>query len=296
MSLVTNSEGAAHLDAPHEDDEGLAKARLPVSNLIAIGWLIALSLVALFADVLPFADPKDTRAGKPLSGPSWHNWLGTDQLGRDLFSRSVYGARVSIVVGIAAVLLSCVVGGCVGLFAGYSRRRADTVIMFLVDVLLAFPALLLAVSIVAFTNSRGPVTVVFAIALIYLGPTVRIVRGLTLNVGKNDFVLAARAIGSKNSRVIRREILPNVLPSILSLAIVAIAGAMVAEGGLAYLNLSVAPPTPTWGAMMASGVSKLDRSVYPAVVPAGAMFLTVLALTVIGDHLQQRGNREGGAI
>ncbi len=296
MSPVTNNAGVAHLDAPQVDDEGLGKARLPVSNFIAIGWLIALSLVALFADVLPFADPKDTRAGKPLSGPSWHNWLGTDQLGRDLFSRSVYGARVSILVGIAAVLLSCVVGGCIGMFAGHSRRRADTVIMFIVDVLLAFPALLLAVSIVAFTNSRGPVTVVFAIALIYLGPTVRIVRGLTLNVGKNDFVLAARAIGSKNSRVIRREILPNVLPSILSLAIVAIAGAMVAEGGLAYLNLSVAPPTPTWGAMMASGVSKLDRSVYPAVVPAAAMFLTVLALTVIGDHLQQRGNREGGAV
>jgi len=106
MSLVTNNAGVAHLDASHEDDEGLAKARLPVSNVIAIGWLIALSLVALFADVLPFADPKDTHAGKPLSGPSGHNWLGTDQLGRDLFSRSVYGARVSIVVGIAAVLLS----------------------------------------------------------------------------------------------------------------------------------------------------------------------------------------------
>jgi peptide/nickel transport system permease protein len=255
-----------------------------------------LSLLALLADFLPLADPKNTHAGEPLSAPSWHNWLGTDQLGRDLFARSVYGARVSIVVGIAAVLLSCLVGGCIGLVAGYFRRNTDSFIMFFVDVLLAFPALLLAVSIVAFTDSRGPMTVIFAIALIYLGPTVRIVRGLAIGVGKNDFVLAARSLGARHSRVIRREILPNVLPSVLSLAIVAIAGAMVAEGGLAYLNLSVAPPTPTWGAMMASSVGKLDRSIYPAVVPAGALFLTVLALTVIGDHLQQRGNREGGVM
>jgi len=296
MSLVVNSAEVAELNAPYEDVDGSVKARLPVVNIVAIVWLIGLSLLALLADFLPIADPKNTHAGVPLSAPSWHNWLGTDQLGRDLLARTVYGARVSIVVGIAAVLLSCLVGGCIGLVAGYFRRHTDMVIMFFVDVLLAFPALLLAVSIVAFTDSRGPITVIFAIALIYLGPTVRIVRGLTINVGKNDFVLAARALGSKNSRIIRHEILPNVLPSVLSLAIVAIAGAMVAEGGLAYLNLSVAPPTPTWGAMMASSVGKLDRSIYPAVVPAVAMFLTVLALTVIGDHLQQRGNREGGAM
>lgn len=263
---------------------------------ISVGWLVLLSLSALLADVLPLADPADTRAGIPLSIPTGQNWLGTDQLGRDLLSRTIYGARVSIVVGVAAVLISSFVGGIIGLAAGYFRRRLEIVSIFGADVLMAFPTVLLAASIVAFTQSRGLVTVVGAIALIYLGPTIRIVRALTLSIATREFVLAARSLGATNARVLRREIAPNVIPTLLSMMIVAVAGAVVAEGGLAYLNLSVAPPTPSWGSMIAAGQPKLDESLYPVLIPGGALFLTVLSLTLIGDAIQKRQGRDIGAI
>jgi peptide/nickel transport system permease protein len=259
-------------------------------------WLLALAMSALLADVLPLFDPSDTRAGVPLSVPTSQNWLGTDQLGRDLLSRTIYGARVSIVVGLAAVLLSSLVGGVVGLIAGYYKRHVETVTLFAADVLMAFPTMLLAASIVAFTDSRGLLTVVLAIALIYLGPTIRIVRALTLSISNREFVTAARSLGATNARIIRREVMPNVVPTLMSMMIVAVAGAIVAEGGLAYLNLSVAPPTPTWGAMIAAGKPKLDESLYPVLVPGGALFLTVLSLTLIGDAIQKRHSRDLGAI
>jgi len=270
--------------------------RMGVVVWLCIGWLVSLSLAAVFADSLPLYQPIDTRAGPPLSIPTAHNWLGTDQLGRDLLSRTIYGARVSIVVGIAAVLLSSLVGGLVGLLAGYFKRRVEVVTLFGADVLTAFPTLLLAASIVALTQSRGLATVVVVIALIYLGPTIRIVRAVTLSVASREFVLAAQSLGATNARVIRREILPNVVPTLLSMMIVAVAGAIVAEGGLAYLNLSVAPPQPTWGSMIAAGKPKLQESLYPVLVPGGALFLTVLSLTLIGDHIQKRQARNLGAI
>ena len=134
------------------------------------------------------------------------------QLGRDLLARTIYGARVSTVVALAAVLVSSVIGGTIGLVAGFFRRKVETITLFGADVLMAFPTLLLAASIVAFSDSRGIVTVVAAIALIYLGPTIRIVRALTMSIANREFVIAARSLGATNGRIIRREILPNVLP------------------------------------------------------------------------------------
>jgi len=268
-----------------------------VGMWIAIGWLSLLAASALLADLLPLADYKDTRAGRPLTGPSASNWLGTDSLGRDLLSRVVYGARVSILVGVGAVVLSSVVGGLIGLLAGYFRGRYEAVIMFFTDVMLAFPALLLAIGVVTFTQSRGPLMVVGVIALIYLGPTIRLVRGLTIAVREREYILIARALGARNGRIIFREVMPNVIPAMLSIGVVAVAGAIVAEGGLAYLNLSVAPPSPTWGSMMAAGVGRvMKQSLYPALVPAGVMFLTVFALMFIGDRLQERNQTREGVL
>jgi peptide/nickel transport system permease protein len=277
-------------------DERPPSQRLGPVVWIAGAWLVLLTLAAALADVLPLADPSDTRAGIPLSIPTSSNWLGTDQLGRDLLSRTIHGARVSIVVGISAVLLSAVVGGFIGIVAGYRRRRFESVSLFSADVLMAFPTMLLAASIVAFTDSRGLLTVVLALALIYLGPTIRIVRALTLTVSGREYVLASRALGATNRRILTREVLPNVVPTMLSMMIVAVAGAVVAEGGLAYLNLSVAPPTSTWGSMIAAGKPKLADSLYPVLVPGGALFLTVLSLTLIGDTIQKRQGRNLGAI
>jgi peptide/nickel transport system permease protein len=289
--------GAAHDSAATIADDGvLQKERLGISVWCSGIWLTLLVLSAVFADLLPLYDPADTRAGIPLSVPTSQNWLGTDSLGRDLLSRTIYGARVSLVVGVSAVLLSSVVGGLIGMIAGYYKRKVEAVTLFGADVLMAFPTLLLAASIVAFTDSRGLLTVVLAIALIYLGPTIRIVRALTLSTSNREFVTAARSLGATNARIIRREIMPNVVPTLMSMMIVAVAGAIVAEGGLAYLNLSVAPPTPTWGAMIAAGKPKIDESLYPVLVPGGALFLTVLSLTLIGDAIQKRQARNTGAI
>jgi peptide/nickel transport system permease protein len=270
--------------------------RWGVAVWLSVSWLVVLALAAIFADLLPLYDPADTRAGIPLSIPTSQNWLGTDQLGRDLLSRTIYGARVSLVVGLAAVVLSSLVGGTIGVLAGYLQRTVEAVSLFTADVLMAFPSFLLAASIVAFTDSRGLLTVVLVIALLYLGPTIRIVRATTLSYTNREFVTAARSLGATSGRIIRREIVPNVVPTTLSLAIVAIAGAIVAEGGLAYLNLSVAPPTPTWGSMIAAGKPKIDQSLYPVLVPGLALFFTVLALTLIGDAIQKRQGRNLGAI
>lgn len=259
-------------------------------------WLVVLASAAILAPILPLADPADTRAGIPLSIPTSDNWLGTDQLGRDLLSRTIHGARVSIVAGVSAVVVSAIVGGLIGLVAGYFKRRTETVTLFGADVLMAFPTMLLAASIVAFTDSRGLITVISAIALIYLGPTIRIVRAMTLSVSSREFVTAARSLGATDGRIIRREIIPDVVPTLLSMMIVAMAGAVMAEGGLAYLNLSVAPPTPTWGAMIAAGKEKIDESLYPVLAPGLALFLTVLSLTLIGDAIQKRHGRELGAL
>lgn len=263
---------------------------------LCVAWLAVLALTAILADLLPLHDPSDIHAGIPLSVPTSTNLLGTDQLGRDLLSRTIYGARVSTVVALAAVLVSSLVGGAVGLVAGYFRRTVETVTLFSADVLMAFPTLLLAASIVAFSDTRGIVTVVAAIGLIYLGPTIRIVRALTLSIANREFVTAARALGASNGRIIRREILPNVVPTVMSMMVIAIAGAVTAEGGLAYLNLSVPPPQPTWGSMIAAGKEKLDQSMYPVLVPGVALFLTVLSLTLIGDTVQKRQARNSGAI
>mgnify|MGYP006268305943 FL=1 len=263
---------------------------------ICVAWLVALALAAAFADLLPLHDPADIHAGIPLSVPTSTNLLGTDQLGRDLLARTIYGARVSTVVALAAVLVSSIVGGTIGLVAGFFRRKVETITLFGADVLMAFPTLLLAASIVAFSDSRGIVTVVAAIALIYLGPTIRIVRALTMSIANREFVIAARSLGATNGRIIRREILPNVLPTVMSMMVIAIAGGVAAEGGLAYLNLSVAPPQPTWGAMIAASKDKLDQSLYPVLIPGMALFLTVLSLTLIGDTVQKRQARNSGAI
>lgn len=271
-----------------------AKARgLGVLFWVSVGWLATITILAITANWLPFEDPTRTGLGVARSGPSAHHLLGLDTLGRDMLSRTVHGARVSLVVGFASIAAGLLIGGTIGLLAGYYRGRFEAVAMGTMDVLLAFPALVLGLTLVSFLGPNLR-TVTLAIAILSIAPIARVIRAGTLTFAEREFVLAARTLGAKNRRIIAREILPNVVPAALSFALVFVAVAIVAEGALAFLGLSVPAPTPTWGSMINEGRTVLEDAPHISFVPSGAMFLTVLSLNFVGDSLRARFEiREG---
>ncbi|HZN16522.1 MAG TPA: ABC transporter permease [Acidimicrobiales bacterium] len=279
------------LPLPPEASATLADAERKPRKLglffwLSIGWVALVIVLAVFAGVLPIPDPNAQRSGLNLN-PSVHHLLGTDGLGRDMFARVVYAARVSLTVGFASIALGLAVGGTMGVIAGYYRGRIDRVLMAAVDVMLAFPALVFALAIVTFLgqNLRN---VTIAIAVISIAPIARIVRASTLTFAQRDFVLAARTLGASNRRIILREILPNVAIPIGSFSFIAVALAVVGEGGLAFLGLSVHAPTATWGGMINDGRSFLQDHPNLSLIPSAVLFATVLALNFAGDTLRSR--------
>lgn len=261
---------------------------------VALGWIVLLVILALIAGLLPIPDPDAVGLGLPGQGPGWHHLLGTDDLGRDLFARVIYGSRVSLSVGFFSIVFGLILGGALGLIAGFYRGAADAVVTGLSNVILAFPALVFLIAVVSFW---GPTLlhITLAIGIVSMGPLAIVVRGNTIRFSQREFVMAARMLGAKNGRIIRRDILANVIPSGLALGLVAVPVAIVAEGALSFLGLSVRLPTATWGNMIAEG--RVILTVHPLVAlwPSLFLFLTVLALNLVGDRLQQYFDvREGG--
>jgi len=252
----------------------------------SLGWVALIIFLAAFADLLPIQDPNALRSASNL-GPGIDHLLGTDSLGRDMFARVVYAARVSLTVGFASIAIGLIFGGTMGVIAGYYRGRIDKVLMAIADVMLAFPALVFALAIVTFLgqNLRN---VTIAIAVISIPGIARIVRASTLSFAQRDFVLAARTLGASNRRIIVREILPNVAIPIGSFSFIAVALAVVGEGALAFLGLSVQAPTATWGGMINDGRSFLQDNPNLSLIPSGVLFITVLALNFAGDALRAR--------
>ena len=273
---------------------GKGRERLGWGFRLAVLWIALVIGAALAADLLPLPDYDATLSGDPQAGPGPGHPLGTDGLGRDMLSRVVHGARVSLGVGVGAVLLGLLIGGPLGLLAGYRRGLADRVIMTGNDILLAFPALVFALAVVAFA---GPSVrnVLIVLGLLGVPAWVRLIRGVTLSFAQREFVTAARALGARGSTVMWREITPNVALPALSYAFVVMAVVVIAEGSLAFLGLSVRPPTPTWGGMINEGRSTLEAAPHIVLVPSAVMFLTVLAFNLVGDRLQElTGYRESG--
>ncbi|HVA74272.1 MAG TPA: ABC transporter permease [Acidimicrobiales bacterium] len=260
---------------------------------VAAGWVVLVILAAIFAGLLPLQDPSVPSA-LPGLDPSGSHLLGTDELGRDLLSRVVYGSRVSLIVGFSSIALGLAVGGMLGLLAGYYRGFLDSVITGAANILLAFPALVLGLAIVTFWGpSLFHVTI--AIAILSIAPLTLVVRGSTVIYSEREFVSAARMLGASNRPIILREIFPNVVPAAVSLGLISVAVAIVAEGGLSFLGLSVRAPTPTWGNMIAEGQAVIGQHPLIALWPGLAMFLTVLALNIAGDRLRGYFDiKEGG--
>lgn len=247
-------------------------------------WLFLVIFGAIFAPILPLQPPNAQSANTYLL-PNIHHWLGTDSLGRDLFSRVVFGARVSLVVGFGSIALGVLVGGFMGLIAGFLGGRVDTALSALANVALAFPALVLLLAIVAFLGANL-LNITLTVGVLSIAPIFRVVRGATVAFADLEFVTAARGIGASRWRVLFREILPNVTPIVLSYSLVFVAVSILAEAALSFLALSVAPPTATWGTIVNGGQGDLATDPYICLWPSIALFLTVLSLNFLGDRLR----------
>lgn len=262
------------------------RARFGPGFWIAVGWLTVLVVLAVLAGVLPFVkDPDLPYPDAFRAGPSAAHWFGGDTIGRDMFSRVVYGARVSLGVGVASIAIGMLVGGTLGIIAAYFRGWVDSVLSALSDVLLAFPSLIILLTLIAFLGQNVR-NVILGLTMIAIPSLYRVARAATLRFADREFVIAARALGANHRRIIVREILPNVVPALVSYALLSVAVVVVAEGALSFLGLSVSAPTPTWGKLINEGRSTLSDAPHVALIPCAVMFITLLALNHVGDRLR----------
>lgn len=245
---------------------------------------VALILVALAAPLIAPMDPFSQDTSRRLEAPSNDHPLGLDDLGRDVLSRVVWGARVSLRVGFSVVIIASLIGVTLGAMAGYFGGLMDVVVMRLCDILLAFPGILLAIALVAVL---GPSlnNVVLALATIGWVGYARLVRGQVLKVREMEYVTAARALGARSPRVIIRHVLPNVINPVIVMATLGLAGAILSEAALSFLGLGVQPPTPSWGAMLTAGRRYLGLANHLAIFPGAAIMLAVMGLNFLGDGL-----------
>jgi peptide/nickel transport system permease protein len=250
-------------------------------------WLGLVAFGAIAADWLPLDSPEAVHPAQRLQDPSTAHWFGTDQLGRDIFSRVVYGSRVSLIVALSSFGIGLAIGGILGIVAGYLRGPVDAVISWLTDVVLSFPALVLLIALVAYTGG-GLLNICLALGFLAIPVYTRLTRAHALSVGSEEFVLAARATGAGRVRVLWREVMPNVLPPVLAYGLVAMSLAIVVEGSLSFLGLSVSAQTPSWGGLIADGQKYLRQQVSMVIIPSAILCVTVLALNVAGEHYRRR--------
>jgi peptide/nickel transport system permease protein len=283
----------------HDDLEGGAVAQRQrsrarevwdalIANRLAVFGLVVLAVVAvaaIFGPLLTPYDPTLTDVPNRLQPPSLAHPFGTDDLGRDILSRVIAGARVSLVVGFVAVSIALVVGVPLGLVAGYYGGWTETAIMRFADMVFAFPAILLAITVLAILGP-GVVNAMVAIGIVYMPIFARITRASTLSVREEVYVRAARSVGASDLQIISRHILPNVLTPIIVQTSISLAFAILSEAALSFLGLGAQPPQPSWGRMLAEGRSFFSLAWWMAFFPGLAILLTVLAFNLVGDALR----------
>lgn len=253
----------------------------------AIATLLLLSAGSLLAPLLAPHHPLRQNLEQDLIPYSSDHPLGTDKLGRDILSRTLHGGRISLLAGVATVTLSLAIGFMVGSLSGYFGGWLDQLLMRLVDILMAFPGILLAIALTAVLGP-GLDHVILALCLIGWTGYARLVRGEILSLREREFVQAAHALGCRPERIIGRHLLPNLLPPLMVQATFGLAAAIVAEGSLSFLGLGVEPPTPSWGSMLNDGRQFLLVAPHLTTYPGLALMVTVLALNLVGDTLQDR--------
>jgi peptide/nickel transport system permease protein len=288
---------------------------MPILVKLGTIWLMMVLFAAVYAQLdarvfngsLPLADPNlqlngfNASTGEfgtrdKLESPSWAHPLGTDTLARDTFSRVMHGAFVSVTVAIVSVVSGVVVGGLIGALVGYVRGKTETLLMAMIDVLLAFPALVLLLALVSLFEVRDLFVISLVIGLLSIPAYTRVARANSLAISNREFVLAAQAIGTKRWTILRREIIPNVLPTLLAYAMVAAAAVIVVEGSLSFLGLSVQLPTSSWGNMINQARGDIKVNFGQILYPSLVLTMTVLALNQVGDFFQRRGAHRGSSL
>jgi peptide/nickel transport system permease protein len=255
------------------------------ASWIGLAIFIAVVLAAIFAPLLAPYDPLDQNVLDRLKAPSAAHLLGTDYYGRDTLSRLLYGARISLIIGLFSTLIAMLAGSVIGMLAGWRGGRFDTITMQVMDMLLAFPSLILGLIIVAMLGpSIG--NIIAAIALTSVPPFARIARAPTIAVKGRDFVEACRSLGFSDARILSRHILPNIFPEILVMGSLWLANSIRTEASLAFIGLGLKPPTPTWGGMIREGFENILDSAWLAIAPGMAILIVVFALNLLGDGLR----------
>jgi len=252
-----------------------------------IGSIVALivTILAIFAPLIAPYDPLEQDVFHRLTSPERSHLLGTDVFGRDVLSRIIWGARVSLAVSVISVAIAMVIGTIFGMIAGFKRGKVETLIMRVVDVLMSFPVLIMGLMVMAVLGS-GMVKLILAIAIVLAPRFVRIAHAPTLEMKEKDFIEAARALGVSAPRLLMRHVLPNIFGEVLVMGTLWTATAIRMEANLSFIGLGVSPPTPTWGNMIRAGVQQLTISHWLAIFPGIAILVTVLSFNMLGDGLR----------
>lgn len=289
---VTTNAGVESM--PPAVSEWKRKYRKFVKNpigIIGIGMVLLVVLMSLAAPLLTSHDPIEVNLEKKLlppawlEGGTWEHWLGTDEVGRDVWARLVYGSRISLSVGFFAVIISMVIGTTLGILAGYFRGKVDFMISSIIDIMMAFPFILLALATIAVL---GPslLNMILVLGLTDWTQYARLVRGEVISLREQEFVQAGYALGSRHWRIIWKHLLPNCMPSVIVLATLALARAILMESSLSFLGLGVSSPTPSWGFMMSTGRPYISTAWWLATLPGLAILITVLGINLAGDRIR----------
>ncbi len=298
MRLISPKR-AADLNGPPNrfvTHNGLGPAsQLGSAFWISAFWIAVLLFAVMFADVLPLRDPLASDFTKLKARPDLEYWFGTDVLARDIFSRVIYGARISLTVGFLATFIGMIIGLALGMMAGYYRGAVESLIVGVMDVILAFPNIVLAMGILFFAGA-DLINLIIVLAITSIPANTRIARASTLVFAEREFVVAARALGASDIRILTRELLPNILLPQLAYILAFMSIVIMIEGSLSFLGVGIPPPAPTWGGMIAKGFSDIETDPHITFIPALILFLTVLSLNLMGDRLRRKLDARASAL